>query len=56
MTNEEKAKKIEDIAKLEEQLSTLELPALLRLQKYNILKLFSLDFALLIIFFWTPIN
>ena len=38
MTNEEKTKKLEDIAKLEEQLSTLELPALLRLQKYNILK------------------
>lgn len=44
MTNEEKAKKLEDIAKLEEQLSTLELPALLRLQKYNILKLLKFDF------------
>lgn len=45
MTNEEKAKKLEDIAKLEEQLSTLELPALLRLQKYNILKLLKFDFV-----------
>ena len=44
MTNEEKTKKLEDIAKLEEQLSTLELPALLRLQKYNILKLLKFDF------------
>ena len=45
MTNEEKAKKLEDISKLEEQLSTLELPALLRLQKYNILKLLKFDFV-----------
>lgn len=45
MTNEEKAKKLEDIAKLEEQLSTLELPALLRLQKYNIWKLLKFDFV-----------
>ena len=45
MTNEEKQKKLEDIAKLEEQLATLELPALLRLQKYNVLKLLKFDFV-----------
>lgn len=44
MTKEEKTKKLEDISKLEEQLSTLELPALLRLQKYNIWKLLKFDF------------
>lgn len=44
MTNEEKEKKLKDIEKLEEQLSTIEMPALLRLQKYNILKLLRFDF------------
>lgn len=45
MTNEERVKKQEDIAKLQEQLSTLKLPALLRLQKYNVLKLLKFDFV-----------
>lgn len=44
MTKEEKEKKQNDIKKLEEQLATIEMPALLRLQKYNILKLLKSDF------------
>lgn len=44
MTKDEKEKKLSDIAKLEEQLAIIEMPALLRLQKYNILKLLKSDF------------
>lgn len=44
MTNEDRINKLNSIKKLEEQLATIELPVLLRLQKINILKLLKYDF------------